>query len=48
MFKELILFSANAIGIAVKSPQRGTSEDLQRKARPRIVCGGLPKTIKLL
>ncbi len=23
-----------ALGIAVESPQRGTSEDLQRKARP--------------
>jgi hypothetical protein len=23
-----------ALGIAAKSPQRGTSEDLQRKARP--------------
>jgi hypothetical protein len=25
----------NGLGIAVESPQRGTSEDLQRKARPR-------------
>ncbi len=34
MFESLMLASMPALGIAVENPQRGTSEDLQRKARP--------------
>jgi hypothetical protein len=40
-------------GIEVESPQRGTSEDLQRIARPRFFIGGphkvpLPKSQALI